>query len=252
LRIHEPEYHELAKYYDLIMGKYVPYDRHFSFIEGAFKKYRKKVRSILDLACGTGVHSVYFARKGYRVVGVDLSREMLEVAKRKARAERLEVEFLEGDIRDLRFNNEFDAAICINQSVMSCISYSEISSFFVGVRNALRDKGIFIVDFLSEYRTGESTNKESVASDDVRIECVREEKYDPVRQVLIDRTTYFVSENGVLRRYEGYSEGRVFYPQEFLYYLESMGNLKILGLHECWSLAQEPTGPYLAVITERT
>ena len=39
--LHEPEYHELAKYYDLINEKHVPYDQHFAFIEGAFGKHQK-------------------------------------------------------------------------------------------------------------------------------------------------------------------------------------------------------------------
>jgi len=251
-KIHEPEYYELAKYYDLINEKYVPYEKQFSFIEGAFRKYQKKVHSILDLACGTGIHSLYFARKGYRVVGIDLSSEMLSIARQKARIERVEIDFLEGDIRDLHFNREFDAAICVNQSVMSCVTYTDISNFFIGVKNALKDAGIFVVDFLSEYRIGEYTSKESVDSGDVKIECIREERYDPMRQVMIDRTTYFVSESGVIKRFEGYGEGRVFYPQEMLFYLKSMGNFKTLGLHECWSLEQKPIGPYLVAVAERT
>ena len=59
--IHMPEYHELAKYYDLMNRKYVPYQKHFTFVEGVFEKYQKKVSRILDLACGTGIHSVHFA-----------------------------------------------------------------------------------------------------------------------------------------------------------------------------------------------
>ena len=249
--IHELEYYELADYYDLMHRKYVPYEKHFSFIEGAFRKYGKTVHSILDLACGTGIHSTYFSRKGYRVTGIDLSTEMLRIARSKARAEGLNIDFIEGDIMDLRFNEEFDAAICVNQSVMACVSHSDIRGFILGVKNALKNGGIFIVDFLSEYRVGEFTNKESVDSEGVKIECIREESYDEIRQVMIDKTTYFVTVDEVTRRYEGYGEGRVFYPQEILYYLESMGNFKILGLHECWSLERKPAGPYLAVVVEK-
>jgi len=251
-RIHEPEYHELAKFYDLMNEKYVPYEKHFGFIEGAFEKYHKKVHSILDLACGTGIHSLYFARKGYKVVGIDLSSDMLNIARQKARTEGLEIEFLEGDIMDLHFNKEFDAAICVNQSVMSCISHSDICDFLNGVKNALKESGIFIVDFLSEYHTGESTTKETFDSDGLKIECIRESKYDEIRQIGIDKTTYFVTDDGVTSRFEGYGEGRVFYPQEMLFYLKSMGDFKMLGLHKCWSLNEEPKGRYLVVVAEET
>ena len=251
-RIREPEYYELAEYYDLMNMKYVPYEKHFSFIEGAFGRYGKTVHSILDLACGTGIHSIHFSRKGYKVIGIDLSSEMLRLARKKARAEGLNIDFIEGDMMDLRFDSEFDAAICVNQSVMACVSHSDIRSFIVGVKNALKKGGIFVVDFLSEYRIGESTSKEWVDSEGVKIECIREESYDEIRQVMIDKTTYFVTVDGVTRRFEGYGEGRVFYPQEMLCYLKSMGNFKVLGLHECWSLEKKPAGPYLVAVAEKT
>ena len=249
-KIHEPEYYELAKYYDMISQKYVPYKKHFKFIEGALEKYGKKVKRILDLACGTGTHSVYLARKGYDVVGIDISREMLNIAREKARAAGVRAEFLEGDIRDMHFNNEFDAAICINQSVMYCITRSDIRNFIVGARDSLKRGGILIVDFLSIYDKVASAGKEWVDSEGVRIECIREETYNRVSQILTDKLTYFVTEGEMIQRFEGYEQSRVFYPQEFLFYLESIGNFRILGMHECWSLEEEPIGPYLAVVAE--
>jgi len=48
-KAYEPEFHELAKYYDLIKERYVPYDKHFAFIESAFEEYRKKVHTLLSL-----------------------------------------------------------------------------------------------------------------------------------------------------------------------------------------------------------
>lgn len=165
--IHDPEYYELAKYYDLIMSKHVPYKKHFAFLEEAFEKYQKKVQRILDLACGTGIHSLCFAKNGYNVVGVDVSSEMLDIARQKAKEEGLQAEFLKNDIRDLHFNKEFDAALCINQSVMCCMTHSNINNLITGVKSALKEGGIFIVDFLSIYHAERSIGKEWVESGDV-------------------------------------------------------------------------------------
>ena len=247
----EPEYHELSKYYDLINQKYVPYEKHFTFIEGALGKYGKKPHRILDLACGTGTHSVYFARNGYEVVGVDLSHDMLEIAREKARSAVVQIKFLQGDMRDLHFDKEFDCSLCINQSAMYCLTYSDISALLVGVKNSLKEGGVFIMDFLSKYDEGEFTGKEWVESEGVRVECIREETYDKANQILTDKTTYFVTEDNLTRRFEGYSQTRIFYPQEMLSYLKGIGGFKILGLHECWSLEEEPVGPYFAVVAER-
>jgi ubiquinone/menaquinone biosynthesis C-methylase UbiE len=247
-----PEYHELAKYYDLMNREYVPYPKHFSFIEGAFEKYQMKVSKILDLACGTGTHSIHFAKRGYEVVGIDLSKDMLDVARQKAKTEGVRAEFLEGDIRDLRFDRGFDVVLCINQAAMFCTSHSDIEGLIISAKKALMEGGVLIIDFLSWYSTSEGLNKESAHSEGLEIECFRKEKYDEMRQVLIDDATYFVTEGGVISRFESHHEARIFYPQEMLFYLTSIGSFEILGLHECWNLEGPPIGPYLVVVARRT
>jgi len=250
-KIHEPEYHELAEYFDLLNQKYAPYEEEVRFIKDAFEKYQKKVYRILDLACGTGIHAIDLARKGYEVVGVDLSTEMLGIARRKAATAGVEAEFIEGDMMDLHFDAEFDAVIGVNYPVATCTAHSDISKLIVGVRNALKQGGVFIADFLSQYGAGESRSLEWVEAEDVKIECIQEWAYDKVSQVSANKMTYFVTKDGVISRFEGYSEWRMFYPQEMLFYLRSMGNFKILGLHKRWSLEDELAGPDFAVVAER-
>jgi SAM-dependent methyltransferase len=66
---------------------------------------------VLDLACGHGRHSVELARRGCRVIGVDLSEPSLELAAARAAEAGVEVRFERADMRRIRFEDEFDAVI---------------------------------------------------------------------------------------------------------------------------------------------
>src|SRR4051812_36071568 len=68
---------------------------------------------ILDVGCGTGRHSIELAKRGFHVTGLDLSSGMLEVAKRKATAQEVEVEWIHGDATSFQTDKPFDAALCV-------------------------------------------------------------------------------------------------------------------------------------------
>lgn len=66
---------------------------------------------ILDIGCGTGNFSIKLAKKGCKVIGIDVSDEMLDIARVKALKEGLEIEFHNMNVYDLKFDNEtFDGA----------------------------------------------------------------------------------------------------------------------------------------------
>jgi SAM-dependent methyltransferase len=67
--------------------------------------------TVLDLPCGTGRHSLEFARRGFRVTGVDRTVEFLDEARRRAEAAELDVEWVACDMREFRRPGAFDAAV---------------------------------------------------------------------------------------------------------------------------------------------
>lgn len=80
---------------------------------------------ILDVGCGTGRHAIEFAKRGFRVTGVDLSEKMIEVARRKAAALELEVEFVHADARFFALDAKFDVAICLCEGALGLIEKGE-------------------------------------------------------------------------------------------------------------------------------
>ncbi|NIM93524.1 MAG: methyltransferase domain-containing protein [Anaerolineales bacterium] len=72
-----------------------------------------KGSKILDIGCGTGRHSVEFATRGYQVLGIDLSFNMLRQAKMAAKKHRVDVDWVQADATDFGSVPIFDAAICL-------------------------------------------------------------------------------------------------------------------------------------------
>jgi 2-polyprenyl-3-methyl-5-hydroxy-6-metoxy-1,4-benzoquinol methylase len=74
---------------------------------------------VLDLACGTGRHSIELARRGFSVVGVDIAPHLLEVARHDAESGSVQdVSFLEADMRGLEYEGEFDVVLNLNDGAI--------------------------------------------------------------------------------------------------------------------------------------
>jgi len=80
---------------------------------------------VLDLACGTGRHSLELVRHGFSVVGVEISAELVEIADRDAEEQGLEATFIEGDLRELDFEDEFDIVLNLNDGAVGYFETDE-------------------------------------------------------------------------------------------------------------------------------
>jgi 2-polyprenyl-3-methyl-5-hydroxy-6-metoxy-1,4-benzoquinol methylase len=108
----------MKKWYEEVFENYAEgYDREVftrgtlgevDFIEAEAGGDRKK--KILDVGCGTGRHAVELAKRGYEVVGLDLSETLLGKARAKAAEAGVRIDFIRADARDLRFDAAFDSS----------------------------------------------------------------------------------------------------------------------------------------------
>lgn len=80
---------------------------------------------ILDLACGTGRHSLELVKRGFSVVGSEISAELIAIANEEAAAQGLEATFIEGDLRDLDFEEEFDIVLNLNDGAVGYFETDE-------------------------------------------------------------------------------------------------------------------------------
>jgi SAM-dependent methyltransferase len=97
---------------------------------------------LLDLGCGTGRHSLELVRRGFSVVGVELMETNVNFAKEAAEALSLSVEFIQADLRDLDFRDEFDLVVTLNDGGVGYLeSDAENLRTFEVISRALKDSG---------------------------------------------------------------------------------------------------------------
>jgi SAM-dependent methyltransferase len=102
--------------------------------------------SILDLCCGHGRHAIPLAQRGYMVTGLDLSEVFLREAEKEALAKGVHVDWLHGDMRNIPFENEFDAVINIFTAFGYLEDQGEDQKVLQQVCKALKSGGLFLIE----------------------------------------------------------------------------------------------------------
>lgn len=153
-------YREAARYYDVVHdGRGRDADTEADLVLGEIHRRRAPVSSLLDVACGTGVHLARFAER-CEVVGVDLSSAMLEIAAERAPG----ITLHQGDFCSFALDRRFDAVV----SLFSSIGYlTEEAGLREGIANLARhvhDGGVLLVEGWIEpeyWREGGSVHADS-------------------------------------------------------------------------------------------
>jgi 2-polyprenyl-3-methyl-5-hydroxy-6-metoxy-1,4-benzoquinol methylase len=111
--------------------------------------YDKSLK-IIDIGCGTGRHSIELAKRGYQIMGIDLSESQLKRAKEKAKELNLNIEFQKQDARKPHFKGQFDLALMLCEGGFSLMETDEMNfEILRNATNALKDRGRFIFTALN-------------------------------------------------------------------------------------------------------
>lgn len=141
-------YTEFAKVYDEFMED-VPYDRWCDFLSEYLTENGIEDGLVLDLGCGTGSLTRLLSGRGYDMIGVDASVDMLDMAKNY---DNNDILYIAQDMRELELYGTVRAVV----SSCDCINYitesKELQQVFSLVNNYLDTKGLFIFDFNSKYK----------------------------------------------------------------------------------------------------
>ncbi len=109
----------------------------------------KKNAKVLDLACGTGRHSIFFALCGFKVTAVDLSETLLKVARASAQAANVDIEFIHADMRYFCVNEKFDLIVNLFTSFGYFEEDEENFRLFDFVDEHLEENGLFVLDYFN-------------------------------------------------------------------------------------------------------
>ncbi|MDO8536730.1 MAG: class I SAM-dependent methyltransferase [bacterium] len=135
-------YKELAHHFPQLTGFLTNTKKEVAKLHKIFRKH--KVKKILDVACGTGRHSVPLAKLGYKVTGIDYSKFQIREAQKYAKGEEVKVKFLLKDANNFLFRNRFDAVICMWTTIgEEPMVYEQVIS---NVYKSLKKDGVFVID----------------------------------------------------------------------------------------------------------
>lgn len=195
-------YTAIAPVYDLF-NRDIDYEEWADFIEKCFEKYLpEKPALVLDLACGTGRMTVPLARRGYDMIGVDASSEMLSEAVEKTPSS-LGVLYLLQDMTDFELYGTVGAVVSCLDSINYITDTDGLRKCFSLVHNYLDPDGLFIFDINSEYKFVNVYGNNSYVFEDVirdganerDVFCAWQNSYDPDSR-LCDFYLSVFSENG--------------------------------------------------------
>ena len=146
-------YQKFAHVYDQVMDQQL-YDEWTDYAVRSFSHSAKRpVRKVMELACGTGEVSMRLDDKGYEVIGVDLSKNMLEIAEKKAQGRH--IEWLQADMRVLEEVPITDAVTLFSDSLCYLTDFEDVVSVFEAVYDHLEEGGIFLFDVHSLHQMKE-------------------------------------------------------------------------------------------------
>lgn len=137
-------YRFLAPWYDKLTGD-VPYERFADFYEAEFRRNGGEFKLLLDLCCGTGTLTNVLSRRGYEMIAVDSSVEMLMEAQGKSAGLETPPLFLCQDAAALDLYGTVDAAVC-SLDGMNYIPPEDLPEVFRRLRLFVRPGGLLIFD----------------------------------------------------------------------------------------------------------
>jgi SAM-dependent methyltransferase len=141
---------DYSEYYDLLYAD-KPYREEAAFVAGLLARYappEAPVRTILDLACGTGRHCFELETMGYVVEGSDLSAAMIQRAEAAAEARGSKVRFHNHPFQDAdRIGKRFDAVISMFSAIDYLTSHRDLMCALGNIHRLLVPGGLFVFDY---------------------------------------------------------------------------------------------------------
>jgi len=182
---------------------------------------------ILDIGCGTGRHAIELTRRGYRVVGIDLSEAQLTRAREKAAQASLSIEFRRLDARELPFNDEFDVALMLCEGGFPLMETDEKNYQILqsAARALKRSRGAFIFTTLNGLFPLFHSVRDFLASQAQGDNATYDKNTFDLMTFRDHNVTTIIDDRG--RKKELVCNERYYVPSEITWLLKSLGFAKI-------------------------
>jgi len=227
-------FHQYAQYYD-VFYKDKEYKREILYLRALFRKYGKtKIKTILDLGCGTGGHMIPLLQNGFLVMGVDISAQMLKVARSKLNRAALKADLKRGSLQTFRLHKKFDAVLCLFSVINYAAAQGDIVPTLRNITRHLKKQSLFIFDFwnasavVDYYRPRKSANFRKNGMDIERQSVTK--VYPSQKRCEVNYSCILRQDGRVIRHDKEKHVLRYFSPEEMTDCLRKAG-LKVVDMH---------------------
>ena len=192
-------YTSFAAVYDTFMDN-IPYEEWAEYLSGLLAEYEVTDGIVLDLGCGTGTLTELMAARGFDMIGVDYSEEMLEIAMEKRAESGRDILYLLQDMREFELYGTVRAVISICDSLNYITEEEELEEVFRLVNNYLDPEGVFIFDFNTVYKYREILGDQTIAESREDCSFIWDNYYYEEEQINEYELSLFLQEEGNLYR----------------------------------------------------
>lgn len=189
-------YESLAQVYDELMAD-MPYDQWLAFTLEGWRRFGRP-RRVADLGCGTGSLSLALAEEGVEVTGIDLSPEMLAIARQKWEARQGSggrsghAVFLEQDVRSWELPEPVECAISYCDTINYLLEEDDVRQAFRQTCNQLMQGGLFLFDLHAPSRLRDYALHQPYMLDEDRISYLWTCEWDEERLEIEHLLTLFI------------------------------------------------------------
>lgn len=192
-------YNDFALIYDRLMSEDIDYGKIADYIQSIYKKYSVPASLCLDLACGTGSLTKILSDRGYEMIGIDISEDMLNIAKAKDE----KTLYLCQDMRSFELYGSVSAITCMTDSFNYILDDSDLLSIFKSAKTCYLDSGApLIFDMNSPYKLKNIIASNTFIHNEDDIFYSWENQYDKKEDICDFFLTFFVKEGEKYRRFD--------------------------------------------------
>ena len=195
-------YENFASVYDELMDN-VPYEAWAEFLQERLREYGITDGLMLDLACGTGRMTTLMAGRGFDLIGVDSSMDMLQIARERGSEKADSCLYLLQDMREFELYGTVRSVISVCDSINYVTEEEDLLHVFSLVNNYLDPGGIFLFDFNTEHKYRDVVGESVIAEDRDDVSFIWYNEYDEEEHLnYIDLSVFVQEKDDLFRKFQ--------------------------------------------------
>lgn len=230
-------YTDFALIYDTLMDN-TPYEAWCEQVTAILQENEVgEGELVLDLGCGTGTLTELLAAKGYDMIGVDVSEEMLQRAMEKREASGRSILYLLQDMREFELYGTVKAVVSVCDSLNYLLEDEDVVETFRLVNNYLDPEGCFIFDFNTLHKYRDVIGDATIAENRENCSFIWENYYHEEECINEYEVTFFIKEGEYYRRFEETHYQRGYTADEMKAFIEEAG-LAFVSMYDADTLKE--------------